>query len=268
MKKKKNNKKKGFTLIEILVVVLIIGVLAAIALPGYMRSVERSRATGPMTNLGSIAKAQNRQKLATMHYTDNVANLDISLTDASNGEDATGSTFESEFFTYKVYGDDKAVATAMRKDVSEDKKYELSVNYTTGQIYCRPITNKTCIDLGLEEGQDYGEPQWDDCLFAARPAIKVSCITRENNGVQETMACYDLGDCTFSRANIDDNGYTQYSCSSSDIVDGFCSSYHYMYEYSEEISGDRVNFTTKNCTNISGLDCLEWEIHEGSYPLN
>ena len=167
MKNKKNNKKRGFTLIEILVVVLIIGVLAAIALPSYMRSVERSRAAGPMTNLGSIAKAQNRQRLATMHYTDNVGNLDISLKDETNGEDATGSTFESEFFTYKVYGDDKAVATATRKDVSEDKQYELSVDYNTNKIYCRPIENKTCIDLGLEEGQDYADSDdgdWQNCL--------------------------------------------------------------------------------------------------------
>ena len=163
-KEKKNNKKKGFTLIEILVVVLIIGVLVAIALPSYMRSVERSRATGPMTNLGSIAKAQNRQRLATMHYTDNVGNLDISLKDETNGEDATGNTFESEFYTYKVYGDDEEAAIATRKNVPEDQVYELSVDYSTGQIYCRPITNHVCIDLRLEEGRDFVQwPQTEDC---------------------------------------------------------------------------------------------------------
>ncbi|MBQ4493585.1 MAG: hypothetical protein II972_03165, partial [Elusimicrobiaceae bacterium] len=96
------------------------------------------------------------QKLGTAHYTDNVGNLDISLTDEASGQRATGSTFESEYFTYKVYGDDKEVALATRKNVDEDKKYELSVDYKTNKLYCRPITNKTCIDLHLEEGQDYG----------------------------------------------------------------------------------------------------------------
>ena len=46
---------KGFTLVELLTVVLIIGVLTSVALPQYMRSVERSRATEAM----SVVKAIN-----------------------------------------------------------------------------------------------------------------------------------------------------------------------------------------------------------------
>ena len=41
-------KVKGFTLIEVLTTVVIIGVLASIAMPMYMRAVERSRATEAM----------------------------------------------------------------------------------------------------------------------------------------------------------------------------------------------------------------------------
>ncbi len=49
--------KKGFTLMELLVTVLILGILTSVALPQYMRSLERARATEAMTGLKALNDA-------------------------------------------------------------------------------------------------------------------------------------------------------------------------------------------------------------------
>lgn len=50
-------KQRGFTLIEVLVVVVIIGVLVSMALPMYTRTIERSRAAEAMTIVKTINDA-------------------------------------------------------------------------------------------------------------------------------------------------------------------------------------------------------------------
>jgi len=70
--------KKGFTLVELLVVVLIIGILAAMALPAYFKSVERSRMAEADTLLASISQAQQRRWMKTGSYSKLYAGLDVS----------------------------------------------------------------------------------------------------------------------------------------------------------------------------------------------
>lgn len=56
---------RGFTLIELMIVVAIVGILAAIAYPSYQSSVEKSRRSDAMAALTAFSTAMER------HYTDN-----------------------------------------------------------------------------------------------------------------------------------------------------------------------------------------------------
>jgi len=70
---------KGFTLIEVLVVVLIIGILTSVALPQYQKSVMRSRFAQMLVASNAIFKAQNVYYSTHHKYAETMDELDISL---------------------------------------------------------------------------------------------------------------------------------------------------------------------------------------------
>ena len=72
--------KKGFTLLEIIVVIIIIGVLASLALPRLFDTIEFSRSAEALNSLGVIRKSVMRCGLMrNNNYTDcgNFNNLDV-----------------------------------------------------------------------------------------------------------------------------------------------------------------------------------------------
>ena len=71
--------KHGFTLIEMLVVSLVIGILAAIALPQYEIAVGKSRTIDAIANLRAITEAQEAYFLATGEYTNDISVLDADV---------------------------------------------------------------------------------------------------------------------------------------------------------------------------------------------
>ena len=71
--------KKAFTLLELLVVVLIIGILAAIALPQYNKAVWKSRFVQAKTIAKNIANSEEVYFTANGQYTNNFTDLDVDL---------------------------------------------------------------------------------------------------------------------------------------------------------------------------------------------
>ncbi|MGP5437234.1 prepilin-type N-terminal cleavage/methylation domain-containing protein [Psychrobacter sp. 1176_08] len=62
------NKQQGFTLIEMMIVVAIIGILAAIAYPSYQRYVIKTKRTDMMSEMQNIASQIESRKLAQGSY--------------------------------------------------------------------------------------------------------------------------------------------------------------------------------------------------------
>jgi prepilin-type N-terminal cleavage/methylation domain-containing protein len=71
---KLNSRRGGFTLVEIMIVVAIIALLAAIAVPGFLRARKRSQASRILNDLRMIDAAVDQYAIETNRSTGNVVN--------------------------------------------------------------------------------------------------------------------------------------------------------------------------------------------------
>ena len=121
---------RGFTLIELIIVIIIIGILASIALPRYGKIVENSRIAEATSMLGSIRKAQMRYALEYDDYTATLGHLDINTTNI-------GRYFSFEAKDANPFSADEVIAKATRNGIQVgggyDPNYWIEI-YESGNI--------------------------------------------------------------------------------------------------------------------------------------
>ncbi|ACC98247.1 Type II secretion system subunit [Elusimicrobium minutum Pei191] len=115
--RKRNLQSKGFTLIEIAVVVLVIAILAAVALPQYKKSLERSRAAEAFDILTEI---RNKQEARELLGTGTAKGYTVKFSDLGEvieGKTSTTNTLDTDLFTYTLSNNPYPQAYAKRKDM-------------------------------------------------------------------------------------------------------------------------------------------------------
>ncbi len=75
-----SKRRNGFSLVELSVVVIIIGVLAAFGIPRMLKSVERSKAAEAFKYLASVRAAQERYQARESTYAALLTDLDMEQT--------------------------------------------------------------------------------------------------------------------------------------------------------------------------------------------
>jgi prepilin-type N-terminal cleavage/methylation domain-containing protein len=99
-------KRKGFTLLELLIVVIIIGILATLAMPRFIKATLTARSAEALTNLGMLRGSEWRYYAEHNDFASLIGNLDIDnpnnvankqFTYSLEGVSSSGFTAKAEF---------------------------------------------------------------------------------------------------------------------------------------------------------------------------
>ena len=160
--------KKGFTLLEILIVVLIIGVLVVIAVPQYKKSVTKSR-LATMKNLIKSAADGAEMCYMTHHYypkTWEDFHIPLPTPPSQNSNTYTYKGFYCQFFTKEG---ERIICTHHSTGIGYQRRFIRTKNARAGKAICIAYNTTAEEVCKAETGQDkpfYHDPSTGQKSFS------------------------------------------------------------------------------------------------------
>ena len=246
--KNKSNVKRGFTLVELLIVVLIVGILVSVALPLYQNAVDKSRWAKLLSPSRAIANAEEAVLMSNGAYTVNKEDLVVSL--PNDGE------YDYQLYT-SANGDDGdlvRVSSDKLEDVRLARHYEKDARFPN-QLYCEAKVGnarakKLCEKL-LQGSEVFTTDDGYKRYFLDGQMSEAVCEGADGWWSNNFTKCYasESERCTANGMSMQGSG--------DDVYCGYADNTYFSKTVKE--GGKCINMASNRCANVTidaGAECI------------
>jgi len=130
-----NRKQAGFTLVELLIVVIILGILAAVVIPQFNSAANESKEAALASNLATVRQAIEMYKVQHDDaFPDGDTDFVLQLTDTTGADGATTGSTYGPYIRNAMPNEPFSGSNVMKYDVAIDNTGGWLFNSTTGQF--------------------------------------------------------------------------------------------------------------------------------------